>query len=460
MTAFETVARVETDLKSGRINTVIALDEIKAALWTYARQTADDIINGCAMVSPAECAQFGQAAKARFDRTNSPVEYLELTYWRLRWIIETKNQRQASARRDDTINEERADFLRMLAGRDPQAHETCGRCGGLGDYPQRGQTCFRCRGEGTCTVAANINGELGRADYVGRQFAAEMRRGRCGCYEGYVCDDCAQTWTGADHESTEPRKCEGPCEQRNIPADAPAHVRYCPECSETLFRVWSESVEVAEPEPFVIDDGTYTMVYGDDSYFTFRVRAVKTGKLAGKRVVEYLSGPDNSLDFQPFAFVNEHSVNVWRRFEGGHLVNRAREVERMARNDRDGMEAAGLRYAERSSRCRNCNKVLTVPASLAAGYGPDCAANLGIGYGATAPVSGQNRKRGRKAAQPATEFVSMTDEELEHAAESAEIGAGREQDAFEMPNHGAQRRAHRLADRMYGELARRQLAHA
>lgn len=170
---------------------------------------------------------------------------------------------------------------------------------------------------------------------------------------------------------------------RTQTATAPA--RICGDCSEALAADF-EAAAVADQPEATLNDGTYTLVYGNGEYFTFRIRIVKTGRLTGKRVVEYLSGPDNGLDFQAFAFVNEGTLNVWSRFERGPLVNRAREIEALARNDREGMETAGLRYAERSSRCRRCNKVLTVPASLTAGYGPDCAAIIGAMYGeATEP---------------------------------------------------------------------------
>lgn len=180
--------------------------------------------------------------------------------------------------------------------------------------------------------------------------------------------------------------------------------RFCADCSEAAIEL-----ENAEPVAMVLADGTYTLVYANDEYFTFRVRSLRTGRLAGRRVVEFLSGPQNELDFEAFGFANENTINVWRRFERGHLVNRAREIEAMSRNDRAALEAAGLRYAERSSRCRNCNRVLTVPASLASGYGPDCAANLGVEYGATEPTSGNGRTSARRrtrrteTAQPTVE---------------------------------------------------------
>lgn len=172
--------------------------------------------------------------------------------------------------------------------------------------------------------------------------------------------------------------------------------RYCELCADDLV-----AAELADAlrAPLMLATGTYTLVYAEGTYFTFRVREVKTGKLAGKTVVEHLTGPNNSLDFEPFAFLNPDTINVWKRYERGDMVNRAREIEAIARDDKAGLEAAGLRYAMLSSRCRRCNKVLTVPASVASGFGPDCAALLGVAYGETEPVGGET-KASRKTRKP------------------------------------------------------------
>lgn len=233
---------------------------------------------------------------------------------------------------------------------DPDAMEVCGRCGGAGGWSGWPDfTCFRCHGAGTVRAAVNRAGERGQAEAAMSAMRADLRSAP----EFTACACGSQIEDGA---------------------------RFCEDCTE--YEIEAELADATRPA-MVLDDGTYTLIYETDSYFTFRIRTVASGRLAGKRVAEYLNGPDNEVDFQAFAFVNTHTLNVWHRFERGPLVNRAREIEAMARQDRAGMEAAGLRYAERSSRCRRCNKVLTVAASLMSGYGPDCAAHLGVAYGST-----------------------------------------------------------------------------
>lgn len=206
--------------------------------------------------------------------------------------------------------------------------------------------------------------------------------------------------------------CDNVCESRGA--------LVCNDCTED--EIDFELSDALKPA-LMLSAGTYTLTYLDGTYFTFRVREVKTGSLTGKTIVEYLSGPDNSLDFTAFAMLHTDTINVWKKYEGGDLVNRAREIEAMARNDAAGLEAAGLLYAERSSRCRRCNKVLTVSASIGAGYGPDCAEILGIPYGQNRPVSGDSKKSRRKSKKegstaPAVEygFVASTADDLRNFA--------------------------------------------
>ena len=157
-----------------------------------------------------------------------------------------------------------------------------------------------------------------------------------------------------------------------------------------------------------ISEGTYTIAYPDsEETFTFRVRTVKTGKLAGRTVVDYLKGSDpTAIDFETFAFVNTYSLNVFWKFErisgaSGWLVNKAREIEKLIHDGESALDAAGFAYAQRSNRCRFCNHVLTDEESKAAGCGITCAENHGIPHGGLV-----DKQRGRKSPQTQTESVA------------------------------------------------------
>lgn len=251
--------------------------------------------------------------------------------------------------------------------------ETCGRCYGSGKFYGAGSVvngvfqgyvgeCFRCKGTGRCTPYQN---ELGSRGIVERATRDMFR----------------------DTEPFTPAHCEK-CGRANVIA------RFCGDCSEDMVADIEAAAaaetrelidELLRERPILLPLGTYTMGLADGTHFTFRVRDVMSGRLAGKRIVEYLFGPNNSLDFRAFATVNANSINVWRRFEGGKLVQRAREIEVLARGDAAGIEAAGLLYAVKSQRCRRCNRVLTVEESVTTGYGAVCAAIVGVAYGDVDP---------------------------------------------------------------------------
>jgi hypothetical protein len=196
-----------------------------------------------------------------------------------------------------------------------------------------------------------------------------------------LLDECRKAYVAVKTGKVAGQTYTGPvCLDCGKPVVSPA--TRCHDCSEDIAVSFEDAARIdQEDKPkaeLLIADGTYTMEYRDGDHFTFRVRSIKRGNLAGKRIVEFLSGPDNSLDFTAFAMVNTNSINVWKRFERGELVNRAREIESLACGLDNELENAGIAYALKSSRCRRCNKVLTVPASIHAGYGPDCAGKIGL----------------------------------------------------------------------------------
>lgn len=127
-----------------------------------------------------------------------------------------------------------------------------------------------------------------------------------------------------------------------------------------------------------IQDATYTLVYKDGSYFTFKVETVTKGALIGKRIISFLSGPDNTTDFTGFAFLNaDGTVALWKRFRNGGMVKKAGHLTTLFTMP-DRLEQAGMDYATRSGRCRRCGRTLTVPASLNRGFGSECAKIVGV----------------------------------------------------------------------------------
>ena len=117
---------------------------------------------------------------------------------------------------------------------------------------------------------------------------------------------------------------------------------------------------------------TYTVVL-DDGRITLRFSEWK-----GKTVISYLKGPDNELDFGGCGTVEGAVFLPWSRFRGGSFAARvARAVAIIAATGADGRQEMTREYAVMSGRCARCGRTLTVPASIHAGLGPDCAAKLG-----------------------------------------------------------------------------------
>src|SRR5690606_18285410 len=78
-------------------------------------------------------------------------------------------------------------------------------------------------------------------------------------------------------------------------------------------------LELPVEPTFEVADGIYTIERPDGDYFTFRIRTATSGNMKGKRMVGYLAGPDNEIDFVNFGFMTEDGVRVWRRFQGGRV---------------------------------------------------------------------------------------------------------------------------------------------
>jgi len=139
--------------------------------------------------------------------------------------------------------------------------------------------------------------------------------------------------------------------------------------------------EIAQPDPFdrIIQDGTYTVVFGDGHYRTLKFRTKTEGSLAGKTIVSYLSGPDNSTDFTGCAFYDQDrgTTTIWRRYRLKENASFCEEILEAVGVILGNPAKTGEAYALKSGRCCRCGKKLTVPASIHQGMGPDCFAKTG-----------------------------------------------------------------------------------
>lgn len=131
-----------------------------------------------------------------------------------------------------------------------------------------------------------------------------------------------------------------------------------------------------------VKNGTYT-VQSDATggHRTFKISTVQNpgSGLHGKRIVSLLTGPDNTSDYQGFAFVeDDNSMRVWGRFRGS--ANETYGTILMAILVRGRVQEDGTVRADPlkacvlfKSACRVCNRPLTDPESIRTGIGPICA---------------------------------------------------------------------------------------
>ncbi len=130
-----------------------------------------------------------------------------------------------------------------------------------------------------------------------------------------------------------------------------------------------------------LPDGTYTVVFEEGNHRTLKIAtAPESSKLAGKRIISYLSGSDNAdwRSYTGFGFINdtddgdECSFFIWSKFRiGKGLLTEAVEVLL------GDPKAAAKAYGMESGRCCVCGRLLTVPESIEAGIGPVCAVKFG-----------------------------------------------------------------------------------
>ena len=122
----------------------------------------------------------------------------------------------------------------------------------------------------------------------------------------------------------------------------------------------------------LLQDGRYTLVYGNGEYRTLRVKTARKGGLAGKVILSYKNGST----YEGIAFLLPgNAVKFWSRFiyANTHAPERLTRIEAAVRRIVENPTAAQMAYAMRENACARCGKALTVPASIHKGLGPECA---------------------------------------------------------------------------------------
>jgi hypothetical protein len=126
----------------------------------------------------------------------------------------------------------------------------------------------------------------------------------------------------------------------------------------------SESIAIARPNINVT--GTITVRLLNGRHFTYRIREVKKGDLKGSRIVELLTGPDNTSNYKAFGFVTEKgNIRIWTKCYTEAFSKHALLLMGEAQNQVEMWYQAG--------KCNRCGRLLTDPDSVTRGLGPKCA---------------------------------------------------------------------------------------
>lgn len=122
-------------------------------------------------------------------------------------------------------------------------------------------------------------------------------------------------------------------------------------------------------------NGFYTITFPDGSHKTLRVRTSRDHKFAfGKRIVGLLIGPENTSDYEDFAFMFEDKgVVLWKRYRDKKVAEYADLLWYLGTVG--PIEGFQLRADE---RCLICNRPLTDPVSIDTGIGPICRGRQGL----------------------------------------------------------------------------------
>ena len=125
---------------------------------------------------------------------------------------------------------------------------------------------------------------------------------------------------------------------------------------------------------FDIGNGFYSILYTSGEHRTMRIKTPKTGNFKGRKLIGFLSGCDNTSDYTFFGeLTNSGELKIWRNFANSQSVERLARIRRAVEIIASDSQTAGKAFAVHSGNCYGCGRLLTVPASVFAGLGPECA---------------------------------------------------------------------------------------
>lgn len=113
--------------------------------------------------------------------------------------------------------------------------------------------------------------------------------------------------------------------------------------------------------------------------YTFRVRKGEPNDRYPEPAwfVSLLTGPDNESDYQYFGLLKNGDFRLSPRSKMDNSSGPVAAMRWLLAHLIRGVEPKNTEVWH-TGRCGKCGRALTVPASVASGYGPECAAKLGI----------------------------------------------------------------------------------
>lgn len=146
--------------------------------------------------------------------------------------------------------------------------------------------------------------------------------------------------------------------------------------SEWNRRPKEESKLVVE-NTWTLPDGRYTLVRENGTHRTLKIRKrgnwFERGLPEGTRTISFLSGPDNTTNYNGFGDVLPNGeVRFWNRFRDDSILA---EDTRMflSMTKKDAIQATNNNVTiMKMTTCAICGRDLTNPSSISRGIGPEC----------------------------------------------------------------------------------------